>query len=308
MIFEFAIDPQEIASWASEDKYNRIIDAFGVGQPRIMARLPKRWKWMVWNAATVKHGSKDEERLTEVIEMLSEVICIRDYSNHNWETDWLSAALHEHNLDSFHSIISTGKPDPTNPTHLVYDQLESRNDNFFGLDPRANFDRNAKGFGECFGPLLKISRRIKFVDAHLNPRPEFSNVAKQLFSAAAERHGSKNVEVEYFCKNTERETSWDLFKDKFKRWPNEIIPKGMQVQIVRLNELDKGSERFHDRLVMTEYGGAYLPDSLSEGRSPAPGRGRSTLLKREDYTRSWNVFRQDTTDFGLDGVHTLEGV
>ena len=47
MIFEFAIDPQEIASWGSEDKYNRIIDAFGVGQPRIMARLPKRGKWLI---------------------------------------------------------------------------------------------------------------------------------------------------------------------------------------------------------------------------------------------------------------------
>lgn len=109
-----------------------------------------------------------------------------------------------------------------------------------------------------------------------------------------------------FCQNIEARPPWDLFINEFSSWPANVIPPGMKLEIIRLEET--GLERFHDRFVMTELGGAYLPDGLDEETNPAPGRGRATLLSRDDYIWSWDVYKQDTRDFRIDGRMVLTGI
>lgn len=304
MIFEYALDPQEVATWGSEEKYPVVVEAFGVGKPRISVRLPKAWKRLVWQSFTAGNA-EDEKRLEEVLMAISEVQVRRVYENRSWDTDWLSCAHAEHTHSPFHAIISDRKIDHTNPCELTFGDLNALNP-IWSLRETANFTRKADGFAKCFAPLLALGSNIKLVDANFRPaEPRFKNVARQLLSAAALRHGPAGVTVQIFCKNAPNQPPWNLFERSLRLWPSQVIPADMSVEFIRLEEI--GRERFHDRLVLTELGGAFLPDGLDEEDNPAPDRGRAGLLSQKDYARSWDVYRKDGSDFRMENCLILVG-
>ena len=138
--------------------------------------------------------------------------------------------------------------------------------------------------------------KIKIVDANLRPSEDrFKNVARELLRMAGSRQPVDTLEVQFICKNDLSKPSWDLFERSLRSWPRQVIRTGMNVEFIRLEEI--GRERFHDRLILTEFEGAYLPDGLDEEDAPVEGGGRATLLRQPDYTRIWDVLRKDGSDF-----------
>ena len=73
MVFEFAVEPELVATCGERDNYRYFYEKFGIGQPRIMSEYPKlqNWRRQVLRAAS---GKKDEElqRITAMIAILSE--------------------------------------------------------------------------------------------------------------------------------------------------------------------------------------------------------------------------------------------
>ncbi|MDI3337937.1 hypothetical protein QKW60_16125 [Defluviimonas aestuarii] len=304
MMFEYALDPLEVATWGSKEKYSVVVEAFGVGTPRVSVRLPKAWKRLVWQAFA--GGSpEDQIRLEEVVNAISEVQARRAYENRSWDSDWLGSAHEEHKSNPFHAIISNRKLDETDACELTFQDLHPRNPTWH-LEDRANFTREAEGFFNCFAPLLTLGKQFKLIDANLRPaEARFKNVWQRLLAAAASRHGPENVKVQIFSENSQIHPSWELFERNLRNWPRQVIPAGMVVEFIRLEQI--GRERFHDRLVLTELGGAYLPDGLDEEDQPTPGRGRAALLRRTDYARCWDIYRKDGSDFRMENSLTLVG-
>ncbi|MEO1536086.1 MAG: hypothetical protein AAFR73_00005 [Pseudomonadota bacterium] len=80
----------------------------------------------------------------------------------------------------------------------------------------------------------------------------------------------------------------------------------MKLEIIRLEEI--GRERFHDRFVLTNFGGAKLYDGLDEEQNPMPNGGGATVMQRNDFARRWQIYRKETTDFAFENSVVLTGV
>lgn len=56
MLYEYAIEPELVATWSDRKVGRYFADKFGLGSPRIVSRYPKRWKKLVWSAWEQLHG------------------------------------------------------------------------------------------------------------------------------------------------------------------------------------------------------------------------------------------------------------
>ena len=78
MVYEFAIEPDLVATWGTLTKYRYFMDNFGLGTPRIMSEFPKfkNWRRRVLQAASGREGL-EMQRITAIINYLAETLVKR---------------------------------------------------------------------------------------------------------------------------------------------------------------------------------------------------------------------------------------
>ncbi len=47
MVYEYALEPELVATWGNRQDFRYFVEKFGLGQPRIVSRYPKPWKRLV---------------------------------------------------------------------------------------------------------------------------------------------------------------------------------------------------------------------------------------------------------------------
>ena len=84
MIYEYALEPDLVATWTDRHVCRYFMQNFGFGEGRIVSRYPNSWQRRVWNAFD---GADDfaRVRLTELLARLSERMVQR--CDTNWEAD-----------------------------------------------------------------------------------------------------------------------------------------------------------------------------------------------------------------------------
>ncbi len=303
MIYEFAIDPAEVATWSSREKYGYVYNAFGIGTPRIVARLPKHWRRMVWDA--FKGGTIDEQaRIEELLKAMGEKMIRRPIEVGDWDSDWLSAILEEDKLTNFQAIISSSK-DRVLDNLIGFEDMNNLN-KLWDIDVRVNFDRSASEFARCFRPMLRLAEEIRFVDAHLKPHDlRHQAVSRALFKEIVANRSPDTVRVQFICQDSDQKPDWDTFSLRLNSWPDRVIPEGLAVEFIRLQE--NGRARFHDRFILTDIGGISLPDGLDEEDNPTPQGGRATVMRRDEYETEWQRYKNTTVDFNLEKTVNLFG-
>src|SRR5262249_55329996 len=105
MIHEYALEPELVATWGNRQDYRYFIEKFGLGQPRIASRYPKKWKRLVFEAF---HGTDDVEkkRVEELVQRLAERMVHRREALWNPGRTWSENARAEHGRVPFHAIIA----------------------------------------------------------------------------------------------------------------------------------------------------------------------------------------------------------
>ena len=109
MIYEYALEPELVATWSNRQDYRYFIEKFGLGQPRVVSRFPKSWKLRVWEA----FHSDDEiakKRMEELLVRMSERMPQRN--GYVWDPNqtWLDNAHREHERIPFHAILARANP------------------------------------------------------------------------------------------------------------------------------------------------------------------------------------------------------
>jgi hypothetical protein len=84
MIYEYALEPELVASWGNLSDYRFFVQAFGLGQPRLMSEFPKlkNWRRQVLRALKDPKGMK-AQRVTALIEVLSEKMISRQHGGYD---------------------------------------------------------------------------------------------------------------------------------------------------------------------------------------------------------------------------------
>ena len=196
MIYEFAVDPAEVASWANRENYKHVYDSFGIGTLRIVCRLPKNWRKMAWDAFG-EGTPEDRARVEELIEMMSERMITRNTEVIDWKEIWSQSIFDEHDRSNFHAII-TEVNDAARPEVLTYNDLDVLNERWH-LDVRGLLTRYAAGFAECFGPMLRNAKEIRFADAHLRPGElRYQAVSRVLFCEIVAHRPPDGLKFKFF--------------------------------------------------------------------------------------------------------------
>ena len=290
MIYEYALEPELVATWTDRRDYRYFMQSFGLGQGRVVSRYPKRWKRLVWNA----FADTDDfarTRLEELLKRLSERMVHR--SNIHWEANsvsWLENAEREHERRPFHAIVAR-----TNPKNHAYVLTESDIDEDSAARWKVNrgclVARSAEAMADAVASLLRCSSDVIFVDPNFGPeRPRFLRPFEVFLERmVCQRPGGapKRIEVHTAAKGTGTE---EFFRGECETRLRRCVPEGMRVLIRRLNQ-KPGGEKLHNRYILTNLGGVSFGIGLDDG---ADGETDDiTLMDRDQYELRWSQYDGD---------------
>ena len=111
MIYEYALEPAVLTSWASNDRdYAEFFREYGLGTPRIVSSFPKK-KASKLRSYLLQHSPQDAQsltgqRYTEMVLKIVESIVVRDVQVHN-TAEWVEAAVVENRRAPFDVILSS---------------------------------------------------------------------------------------------------------------------------------------------------------------------------------------------------------
>lgn len=289
MIYEFALEPELVATWGNFHDYRYFIDKFGYGQPRFISRFPKGWQRRVWESSQGA-SQEDRKRLEALILCLSEKM-IRRTGHHYDGGSWLENAEREDEHKSFRAILARVNP-RNHATVIGMDVFEGIH-SLWDAPDTIIIPRRANDMASALSSLLSISTRILFIDPHFGPENSRYRKPLQEFlrkATLARRAALPVIEVHAKVKASE-----EFFRAECHKLAR-IIPSGVAVKFVRWQQKENG-QSLHNRYVLTDFGGVLFSHGLDEGRIGETDD--ITLLDRKSYERRWSEYTGINPAFDL---------
>jgi len=290
MIYEYALDPKVVATWGNRHDFRYFIEKFGLGQPRLVSRYPKRWKRLVWDAY---EGTDDLEksRLTELLFRLSEKQITRENSHYDGK-DWLDNALREHDKNPFQAIISSA--DSIKKPFVLNAETISGTQSLWAVPTTMVIPRVAEKMALFLMPLLSSASEILFIDPHFGPEnSRHRRTFKRFLTAINDNRKSKLMRVEI---HTQVKSPEDFFRAECSTRLTRLIPKGMRISFIRWTKKDDG-QALHNRYILTDIGGVAFQHGLDEGRTGETDD--VAILDRDAYVVRWGQYAGKNPAFDL---------
>lgn len=286
MIHEYALEPELVSTWGNRQDFRYFVEKFGLGQPRIVSRYPKRWKKLVWEALR-SDDEFDKMRLVELLQRLSERMVRR--LGHVWDGNrsWLENAHREHDRKPFRAILARGNPS-AHPQTIIGSEADEHSSPLWAAPRGLPIARTAEEMGAAVASLLRIAEVVIIVDPYFGPeRARHRRPLEAFLSAVVNgRPGSPPLRIEY-CTSEDNTGTREFFRDECERQLPRCIPEGMRVTVRRLQQR-QGGERLHNRYILTEFGGVMFIGGLDDG---AQGETDDlTLLDRTQYELRWSQY------------------
>ncbi len=304
MIYEFAIEPDLVATWGNPSDYRFFADKFGLGTARIMSEFPKlkNWRRQILGAAA---GVEDLDlgRITALIGLLTEKKITRQNVQYNGTISWLENAEAEHNRNNFHAILST--KNPRNHTDVMIGKSLGVNpDKRWNLEAEKVVERKAYKMAESVISMLSNCTIAIFIDPHFGPeRDHYRKTIKQFMKSLTQNRN--NLPLDRVEIHTQEKSTADFFKKECKANMSACIPPTLKVRFVRWKQ-KRGGEKLHNRYILTDIGGVKFTVGLDEGR--AGETDEITLLPKETYELRWNQYASDEPAFDfVDEIYIPDG-
>lgn len=285
MVREYALDPQLVAT-ADRILGGRLRSGFKMGQGRIVARYPKKWRRLVWDAFN-DTSDMDRTRVEVLIGELFEFTTSR--GEVLWDpaaTCWLDNAILEHERLPFHAII-TGSNPGKHADILTADAVLEEPAPLWNAVGSCVVPREASLMADTIGPVLQRGSVLVFVDPHFGPeKPRYRRTFESFLERVKDRPGAPPKRVEILT-STSNATCRSSFETECQGRFRQCVPIGMRVVIRRLNEKPRG-EGLHHRYVLTEFAGVRFDWGLDDGK---PGNtDELSLLERHVYVTRWRQY------------------
>jgi hypothetical protein len=295
MIYEYALDPELVATWAVDRSAGRyFIEKFGLGQPRIVSRYPKRWQALVWNAFK-SDNDVERARLTELLQRLGEAMVKRRDGIWDPDQSWLTNAQNEHRRIPFCALLARANPE-AHPQVLIADELDDGTAGWAAPRGRAT-SRSAPSLAAAVGAMLRVAEVIILVDPHFGPhRPRYVRSLQAFLQASLERRpGAPPSRVEVLCsEDVKSNGTAEYFAGECRQRLPRCIPAGLRLRVCRLRQRPAG-ERLHNRYILTDLGGVVFGVGLDEG--DAGDTDDINLLDRSQYEERWRQYANDPSAF-----------
>jgi len=302
MVFEFAVEPELVATCGEPHNYRYFYEKFGIGQPRIMSEYPKlqNWRRQVLRAASGKDGL-ELSRILEMIAMLSEARISRKTDGYDGNIAWLENAEQEDNVSPFHAILALSNP--RNHPSVLNSQMigVSNNLKWHIKEQLPDVPRKASDIAEAIRPLLQNCHTAIFIDPYFMAKDDWWKwqrpFLKFMQALPIERYGPSQLRVEFHASaNFGYAPSSQLFKQRCMERLTGCIPEGLSVRFKRWKEKPAGKQ-LHDRYLITDIGGVDFSTGLDEG---SEGKTQKiSLLKLNTYETVWKDYVSEHPAFNL---------
>ena len=309
MLFEYAVEPELVATWADPLTGRYFIDRFGIGSPRLISRYPKRWKrrvWDAWEAIEIGNGreaDRQRRRMETLIQRLSSVMVERPGAVWDPDRSWVENAVAQR--VPFRAVLTRQNP-TGDPKILVADDLDESTSRWAAPHGRT-VPRRAEAIAEAVGSMLRIATNMIFVDPYFAPhRTRFVRVIAACIGAGCKGRASGPARVGIFSSDREENGTCGHFEAECReRLPREF-PADQEVMIRRLGERP-GGERLHNRYILTELGAVGFGVGLDEDRG-ADATDDLSLLAGDQYHRRWAQYAGEPPEFDqLEDAITIIG-
>jgi len=298
MIHEYALEPKLVITWVDRHVGRFFIEKFGLGQPRIVSRYPKRWKKLVWAAfenASTGSNEIERKRMEELVERLGETMVKRRDGRWNSDAAWLDNAEDEHRRVPFAAILARSNP-RRHQDVLVADELDDATP-LWSKARGQSVIRSASAMATAVAGMLRSARVVIFVDPHFGPeKPRYREPLREFLRVMVDaRPGEAPCRIEFHSAAAgSGRATLEYFNEQCAARLPACVPRGLRVAVVRLGERP-GGERMHNRYILTELGGVTFGVGLDAG-----DEGDSDdvqLLDRAQYEERWRQYASEARVF-----------
>lgn len=294
MIYEYALEPDLVASLTERSEARYYYENLGLGQPRLVSRYPKRWKALALEAVEQRASGLTEKQrtmLVELIQRLSEPMIRRGGSPWDPSRPWLENAEQEHDRKPFRSILALSNPRARQEV-LVGRDLDEQN-LLWAAARGATVPRQARPIAELVLPLLRCCGVAIFIDPHFGPENIRHRRPLEAFleSMVDGRTDLSSLTVEV---HTGTKSTAEFFKRSCENQLSRCIPAGMRVTLRRWTPRP-GGEDLHNRYILTDLGGLIFSHGLDEGK---PGETDDVnIMDRRQYAFRWEQYAGQSPAF-----------
>ena len=293
MIYEYALEPELVATWTSPEVIAYYRNSFGADKGRVASRYPKKWSKRVWDAyeKATRGTVREIERLKfeEFVRELSQQFR-RCHPPFDPKPKWLENAIREHARVPFRAILA--RTNPNNSSAVVVPQeIYAKNPApLWAVNAAQKVDRKAAAMAEVFRDLLRCSSKIIFVDPYFDPAASrYSRpFAALLKSMMWKRPTSHPTEIKVIASSEKLRAKH--FRTGCQKLSNKI-PAGVTVGFQQISNKTSG-EKIHNRYILTNLGGVFLGAGLDESNSPDDTDDIS-LMSLSQHAERWAQYAEN---------------
>ena len=307
MIYEYALEPELVASWHDRLLGRFFVEHFGFGTGRVVSRYPKKWRKLVWEAFQAVFGAAageiERKRVEELLARLTAAEVRRPGCVWDDACAWLENAERENERRPFHAILSRGNP-RGQPNVVRADDILTGTPEIWLAPGSIVVERTAASMANCVASMVRAATQILLVDPHFRAsRPRYRNSLGDYLGLV--RIGVPQVTVELHAGHVADDApDWDTFRRECERHLPSLVPAGLTL-IVRRWTNRAGGERLHNRYVLTDIGGVQFGVGLDEGD---PGTTDDvSRLHTKAYRRRMDDYAGAAPAFDLEGELRISG-
>jgi hypothetical protein len=296
MFFEYAIEPNVLMRWASNERdYYEFLREYGLGTPRIISTFPKknarRMRSYLLSLGPTDSSKSETWRYTDMVTAIVDCLVQRDIREQNI-SEWNKLAKLEHARVPFNAVISESideKPYFLSPS-AIYEPTS-----IWNHAKQVSFLRTSDNLiGIIFNLFQLSSKQIVIIDPYGWTKKSIEIIQKllELDSQKTPNKQIQNLTV-FYKEKIDYKNAWNA-SPSAQEVMNLItadLPikcESISINIYELKEND-GSDTFHNRCILSELGGISLGHGIgvSEDESHSDD---ATVLEKPIYLKKWAQF------------------
>lgn len=260
MLHEYALDPRCLNEW---DTFIRLTEQFGIPYGRLISQFPKTWLRIVHEVCG-HFTFRQRQIMGDKLAKLKRQALIRSGRKYNSATAWIENAIQQHHIIPFHAIIADQNQEELEFVLIAKEIIAETA--LWSVPREAPIPRTADSLGAAVGPLLKMSKRILFVDKRFEPSTlRWQDALRKFLDLAIDGRAS-TPDFEYHMQYDHKDTTKT---EEFYRYCDDelsgLVPAGVEIHLFRWDKKAKG-EGIHARYILTERGGIRIDWGLDTGR------------------------------------------
>ncbi|MCP9269966.1 hypothetical protein M5U04_18230 [Xenorhabdus sp. XENO-1] len=296
MIYEYALEPAVLSSWASNDRdYAESLREYGLGTPRIISSFPMK-KASKLRSYLLRHSLEDSQsltgrRYTEMVSKLVESIVVREVQDHQ-AANWQEAAVIENRRVPFDVILSSTEIEEGN--NITPSSMYSQG-SIWNHPDQLDVLRTNAGLLSAVSNLIRLAEnKIVIIDPYGWTAKAVNFIRFMLQSITRNRVADRFPAIMLFYKEKRGNGNSGGGSPSADHVRHQILQglagdsSNLQVQVFELRETDD-VDVFHNRCILTEHGGVMIGHGISVSGEESH-TDEAILMRPDIYQKKWRQF------------------